>query len=97
LGLGVVATERFLEGWVEREVPPAELFVDDRPNLEIRSVHGELALLQTVFKGKAHADRPLPTVRHLDPWADVAPHIVVALVLLITSVVSRKWAIILMF
>src|SRR5205085_8539323 len=60
------SAQRFLERWIERHVPAAELLVVDRAKLVGPRVAGELGARVAAFLREAHADRPAPRLGGAD-------------------------------
>src|SRR6266705_6319168 len=52
--------DRFFEAVIQREVPAAPLFVDDRAQFPIPAILRKRAALETKFCGETQAHRPLP-------------------------------------
>src|SRR6185312_9233587 len=75
----IQAVQRFIERWIESEVPSARLFVDDRADLPGPCVLGELASLIAHLIRDAHAHRPMPLLRDSETWANVIPNPVPAI------------------
>ena len=61
----------FLEAGVQREVPVAPLFVDNRPQFPIPGILGKGAALETEFCRETQSYGPLPFGRNADSRPDV--------------------------
>src|SRR4029077_8033035 len=78
----VRSAKRLLERRIERQIPAAGLFVDDRPNLPRPGVFGKLAADPADFGRKTHPHGPMPFLGHshsrTNVTADVLPSIALA-------------------
>src|SRR5437016_4647577 len=65
--------QHFSKRWIQREVPPADLFIDDRTDFPIPGVFQVEPPMKTDFGGQADSHWPVPALRHADSWADMVP------------------------
>ena len=77
-----IPMKRPVKSRIEREVPPANLLINDGPHLPGPCVCRIPAPLIANLVGKAHADRPVPLFRHANAGTDVIAHPVPSLAIL---------------
>src|SRR5216684_2075692 len=64
---------------IEGEIPPAELFINDRANLPCPGIRRVAAALPADFVREADADGPVPLGRNAHAWTDMAADVIPAL------------------
>src|SRR5271166_539996 len=63
-----------LKSRINGEIPPANLLIDDRPQLHCPSILHKRWPLIAKFHGQAHPHRPVPAIRCSHSWADMVAH-----------------------
>src|SRR5260370_8341045 len=73
------AMKRAVKRGIEGEIPPAELFINDRTNLPCPGIRRVAAALPADFVREADADGPVPLWRNAHTWTDMAADVIPAL------------------